>query len=49
MKQNIRPRNKSTQLQPFDFFYKGTQNICGEKKSSSTNGAGKTHYLNAKD
>jgi hypothetical protein len=44
MKQNRKPRNKPTQLQPSDFD-KGAKTYIGENTALSTNGAWKTGYL----
>jgi hypothetical protein len=44
MKQNGIPRNKSTHLQPSDFFTNETKAYIGEKTACSTNGTGKTGY-----
>jgi hypothetical protein len=44
MEQSRIPRNKSTHLQPSDFFTKEPKTYIGEKTSSSTNGAGKSGY-----
>jgi hypothetical protein len=48
MKQNGIPRNKSTHLQPSDFFTNETKAYIGEKTACSTNGTGKTGYWHAK-
>jgi hypothetical protein len=47
MQTDRRSRNKSTQLQPYEFFDKGAKNICWKK--ASINGAEKTRYQHVED
>jgi hypothetical protein len=49
VEQNARPRNTSTKLHSFAFLTKDLKMYLGEKIDCSTNGAGKTGYLHAKD
>jgi hypothetical protein len=49
MEQNRRPRNKCTQLQPFDFLTKEPKTYIGEKTVSSTNGVEKTGHPPAEE
>jgi hypothetical protein len=47
--QNRRPRHKSAQLKPTDFFIKEPKMQDGEKTASSTNVAGKNGYSHVED
>jgi hypothetical protein len=49
MEQNRRARNKSTQVQSFDFQQRCSKHTLQKKIASSANGAGKTSYLHAEE